>query len=78
MGAMRLRGSQARPALAGAVLSTEGDLQVVRLGDAAADPVPARWWAAMGIAWIAFLLPVVGWLTLLMRHFLGRQTSRTR
>lgn len=64
--------------LAGETVSSVGELHTVRLGQAAADPVPGRWWVLMGIAWFAFLLPVVGWLTLLVRHFLGRTASRIR
>jgi hypothetical protein len=63
-------------AVAGDVVSSVGELETARLGEAAPQPVPAGWWLVMGLAWAAFLAPGVTWLMLWARHLARRDASR--
>jgi hypothetical protein len=63
-------------AVAGDVVSSVGELETARLGEAAPQPVPAGWWLVIGLAWAAFLAPGVTWLMLWARHLARRDASR--
>ena len=63
-------------AVDGDVVSREGDLETVRLGEADPQPVPAGWWVVMGLAWAAFLAPGVTWIIGRARHAVRRDASR--
>ena len=43
------------PPVAGDVILDDPELAVIRLADAAVREVPSTWWAAMGVAWAAYL-----------------------